>query len=53
MWVAYWLVDPRARTVTVFESLGDRFDHGRVFEDGDTVVSVVVVGLRVAVSELF
>jgi Uma2 family endonuclease len=49
----YWLVDPRARMVTVFGSLGDRFDRGRVYEDGDTVESVVVTGLRIAVSELF
>lgn len=49
----YWLVDPRARMVTVFGSLGDRFDRGRVYEDGETVESAVVPGLRVAVSELF
>jgi hypothetical protein len=49
----YWLVDPRARMVTVFGSLGDRFDRGRVYEDGETVESAVVPGLRIAVSELF
>lgn len=49
----YWLVDPRARMVTVFGSLGDRFDRGRVYEDGETVESVVVPGLRIAVAELF
>jgi Uma2 family endonuclease len=49
----YWLVDSRARTITVHRSDGARFDEGRVLADRDALDSVVLPGFACAVGELF
>jgi Uma2 family endonuclease len=49
----YWLVDPRARTLTVFALRdADRYDRGRVFTDDDRATSDVLAGLEFTVREL-
>jgi Uma2 family endonuclease len=50
----YWLVDPRALTVVVYQLDGE----GRYVElsrggDGDIVTSAVLPGLRLEVSKIF
>jgi Uma2 family endonuclease len=49
----YWIVDPRARTVTVFRNEGARFDPGTVLADSDTITSSTLPPLACRVSELF
>jgi Uma2 family endonuclease len=48
----YWLVDSRAREVTVFRLDGGAFDRGSVYGEGQTFESAVLVGLTVSVSDL-
>jgi Uma2 family endonuclease len=48
----YWLVDPRARQVTVFGLEGQAYDAGSVFAEGDRLASRVLPGLDCAVTEL-
>jgi len=48
----YWLVDPRAREVTVFALEGDRYDAGRVSGEADRVASRVLGGFECSVAEL-
>jgi Uma2 family endonuclease len=48
----YWLVDPRARTVTRFLLKDGRFDGGATFSEGEQLASSVLEGLDVAVSEV-
>lgn len=48
----YWLVDARARTVTVFARAGDKFDAGRVHGVDDRVASQVLSGLAFTPAEL-
>ena len=49
----YWLVDPRARTLTLFTLREGRFDGGRVFAAHERCASLVLPGLELAVGELF
>lgn len=49
----YWLVDSRARTVTVFLASAGRFDAGRVFGEHETFASAALPGLVVDVGRLF
>jgi len=49
----YWIVDERARNVTVFLRAGDRFDAGRTFGEAERFASAVLPGLDVAVGALF
>jgi Uma2 family endonuclease len=48
----YWLVDPRARSLSVFLLEGDRFDLGQSFAETASFESSVLAGLLVHVSEL-
>lgn len=49
----YWIVDPRAETLTVLALQGDAYrEHGR-FARGDTAGSATLAGLDVEVSALF
>jgi len=48
----YWLVDPRARIVTVFQSKDGRFDSGRKFSESERCASQVLSGLEFDVSEI-
>jgi Uma2 family endonuclease len=49
----YWLVDPRARTVTVHGNNAAAFDRGVVLVEGDTLTSTVLVGFACPVRDLF
>ena len=49
----YWLVDPRARTVTVFRNEGARFGEPTVLADGDTLTSLVLPHFASIVGDLF
>lgn len=48
----YWLVDPRARRVTVFRLRDGQFDHGETLHESDTFVSTPLGGAPVVVAEL-
>jgi Uma2 family endonuclease len=48
----YWLVDPRARTVTILTAEGDRLRHEQVFETGDRLQSRLLPGLEEDVDTL-
>ena len=48
----YWLVDPRARTVTVFVLDNGRYDAGTCHAEGELVRSEVFAGLALGVSDL-
>jgi Uma2 family endonuclease len=48
----YWLVDPRAREVTVFTLTGARYDAGRVAGADERVRSGVLVGFECEVAAL-
>jgi Uma2 family endonuclease len=49
----YWIVDARARTVTVFRGDGERFDAGVILTERDELRSRVVAGLQLSVASLF
>lgn len=48
----YWLVDPRARTLTVFSLVDSRFDLGRTLAEGERFASGVLAGLDVDVGQI-
>jgi Uma2 family endonuclease len=48
----YWLVDPRARTLTVFLLADGRFDSGRTLSEEQRWQSHVLDGLDFAIREL-
>jgi Uma2 family endonuclease len=48
----YWLVDSRARRMTVFVLREGRFDQGRVFSETDGYESEVLRGLAFTVAEI-
>jgi Uma2 family endonuclease len=48
----YWLIDPRAEEVTVFNAVGGCFDGGSVYALNDRIHSRVLEGLAIAVCEL-
>ena len=49
----YWLVDSRARTLTVFLASAGHFDGGRSFGEHEAFASTVLAGLVVDVARLF
>jgi len=49
----YWLVDPRATSVTVFVAQGGRFDLGTTYTQTDRVTSSILPDLVARVSDLF
>ena len=49
----YWLVDARARRLTVFLLRDERFDRGRHFAEDERFASDVLPGLEFRVGELF
>jgi Uma2 family endonuclease len=49
----YWIVDSRARTVTVFHGDGERFDGGRIYAAHETLQSRVLPALQLPVTQLF
>lgn len=49
----YWLIDPRARSVTIFVARGDRFDLGTIYTETDSVTSFILPELRARVADLF
>jgi Uma2 family endonuclease len=51
--VEYWLVDPEARTVTVFHRRGDGFDAGVTRAPGEEVASELFADLTLAVADVF
>lgn len=48
----YWLVDSRARTLTLFVLDGQRFTHGRTFSEDERCASELLRGLDFAIAEL-
>ncbi len=48
----YWLVDPRSRTLTIFQEQGAAFDDGRSLKSG-SVASAVFPSLELTVEEVF
>jgi Uma2 family endonuclease len=48
----YWLLDWRARALTIFGLEGGQYDLGTVFTEGETARSVVLQGQEFAVREL-
>jgi Uma2 family endonuclease len=48
----YWLVDPRAREVTVFHGVDGRFDAGCVYAVNDRLTSRVLAELTIDVLDL-
>jgi Uma2 family endonuclease len=48
-----WLVDETARAVEVRYQTGSGFDEGRVFKQGEKIMSVVLPDLQLAVEQLF
>jgi Uma2 family endonuclease len=48
----YWLVDSRAREITLFSLEGDRYDRGTVYADGEACASSVLPGLSIRMSDL-
>ena len=48
----YWLVDPRAREVTVFHAVDGRFDSGCVYAVNDRLPSQVLAELTIDVLDL-
>lgn len=49
----YWIVDTRARTVTVFRGTGERFDGGRIYTENETLQSRVLPALQLPIATLF
>lgn len=49
----YWIVDPRAETLTVLALQGDAYREHGCFARGDTAGSATLTGLDVEVSALF
>lgn len=49
----YWIVDPKAETVEVFRLAGESYELVEAYARGDTVVSTVLDGFSIAVSEIF
>jgi Uma2 family endonuclease len=49
----YWLIDPRARTVTVFIANEGRFDVGTEHAEADRFRATVLPGLEIVVADLF
>jgi Uma2 family endonuclease len=49
----YWLVDPDARTVTVFLLENERFDRGLTVDADASLSATAVAGLTLKVAELF
>lgn len=49
----YWLVDPQARTVEVLKASETGFDTVRVYSEGLSATSPLLVGLDLDVSSLF
>lgn len=49
----YWLVDSRARRVTRFVRIDQRFDRGTSFGESEALSSEILGGPAVAVSDLF
>lgn len=47
----YWIVDPHARSVTVFVLAGGRYSEPRVYAEGDDLESRVL-GAHIPVAEL-
>jgi Uma2 family endonuclease len=48
----YWLVDHRAREVTIFRLEGSRYGGGTVYPDGEACASHVLPGLSVRMGDL-
>ncbi|WP_394826158.1 Uma2 family endonuclease [Pendulispora albinea] len=48
----YWLVDPRARSLTVFQLRDDRFDRGRTFTKDDRYEPEVLRGLSFTIGAI-
>jgi Uma2 family endonuclease len=48
----YWIIDVRARELTVFSLEGDRYDAGRVLGESERVSSRVLAGFECGVAEL-
>jgi Uma2 family endonuclease len=48
----YWLVDARARAVTVFALSGACFDGGEIYGEGSVLRSQVLVGLTIEVRSI-
>ena len=49
----YWIVDTRARTVSVFRGDGERFDAGHIDTDNETLQSRVLPALQLPIATLF
>lgn len=48
----YWLVDSRARDITVFRLIDGQFDSGTVHADGERCTSTVLAGLSLTMNDL-
>jgi Uma2 family endonuclease len=48
----YWIVNPEAETITVYQLSGDVYSEAGVYRRGETAASVLIPGLSVAVSEV-
>ncbi len=48
----YWLVDPRARELVVFDLEGDHYGSERVFAAGEAAGSRVIAGLTIDVDDV-
>lgn len=49
----YWLVDSRARAITVYRGDGESFDRGVVLVEGDILGSIVLDGFACPVRDVF
>lgn len=49
----YWIVDPEARTIELYQRIGEGLQLTRQFSSGETFESKLLSGFRVEVSSLF
>lgn len=49
----YWIADPEAETLLVLTLFGTRYDEGRTFGRGETLVSALLPGFAVPLERVF
>ncbi len=49
----YWIVDPDARTITVFLLNGGAFEEVDTYSEGETLTSPMLAGFSIALDEIF